>query len=224
MPMQLPASWKPVLAGELEQPYFRALERFLEAEREREEVFPAPEDVFAALALTPWDRVRVLLLGQDPYHDVGQAHGLCFSVRPGVRPPPSLVNIFKELHADLGTPLAKTGCLIPWARQGVVMLNAVLTVRAHAANSHKGQGWEQFTDAVIRKVNERPDPVVFVLWGGYAKKKRALIDEARHTVIAGPHPSPLSARLWFGTRPFSKINAALEKHGHAPIDWALPAP
>ena len=224
MPLQLPPSWKPILAAELEQPYFHALEQFLEEERAREQVFPPTADVFAALAHTPWPDLRVLMLGQDPYHDVGQAHGLCFSVRPGIKPPPSLVNIYKELHKDLGTPIAKTGCLLPWARQGILLLNAVLTVRAHTPNSHKGRGWEQFTDAIIRRVNARPDPVVFVLWGGYAKKKLPLIDQTRHTVIAGAHPSPLSARLWFGSRPFSQINAALLKHGPPPIDWALPAP
>ena len=219
--MKLPASWKPILSAELEQPYFHDLQKFLEKERKTQEVFPAEKDVFSALELTPWDEVSVLLLGQDPYHDVGQAHGLCFSVLPGVKPPPSLANMYKELNADLGTPIPKTGCLIPWAKQGMVMLNAVLTVRAHTPNSHKGQGWEQFTDAIIRKVNERPDPVVFVLWGGFAQKKLKLIDAKKHAVIAGAHPSPLSAKLWFGSKPFSKINAALAKHGRAPIDWSL---
>ena len=219
--MKLPASWKPILSSELEQPYFKELEAFLEKERKKEEVFPAEEDVFSALELTPWKDVSVLLLGQDPYHDVGQAHGLCFSVREGVKAPPSLANMYKELNADLGTPIPSTGCLIPWAQQGMVMLNAVLTVRAHTPNSHKGQGWEQFTDAIIKKVNERPDPVVFVLWGGFAQKKLKLIDAKKHTVIAGAHPSPLSAKLWFGSKPFSKINAALKKHGRPQIDWAL---
>ena len=165
----------------------------------------------------------MLLLGQDPYHDTGQAHGLCFSVRPGVPPPPSLVNIFKEMKSDVGCRIPNNGYLVSWAQQGVLMLNAVLTVRAHQANSHKGKGWETFTDAVIRTVSAGPEPVVFVLWGGYAQKKLALIDAARHTVVQSAHPSPLSARNgFFGSRPFSQINAALEKAGTPPIDWQIP--
>lgn len=218
----LPPAWHPVLAAELEQPYFRQLADFVAAERRDHNVFPTPENVYNALAHTPFDRVAVLLLGQDPYHDIGQAHGLCFSVQPGTRPPPSLVNIFKELRDDLGIPVPKEGCLTKWADQGVLLLNAVLTVRAHEPNSHKNKGWEKFTDAVIRKVNDKPDPVVFVLWGGYAQKKAKLIDPTRHTVIQSAHPSPLSAHNgFFGSKPFSQINAALRAAGKPEIDWSL---
>jgi uracil-DNA glycosylase len=220
---ELPGGWSQVLADELEKPYFRELAAFVASERERHEVFPAAPDVYSALAHTPYDRVNVLILGQDPYHDVGQAHGLCFSVRPGTRPPPSLVNIFKELRDDLGVAVPQTGCLTKWADQGVLLLNAVLTVRAHQPNSHKDRGWETFTDAIIRRVNERPDPVVFVLWGGYAQRKQKLIDAGgRHTVIRSAHPSPLSAHNgFFGSRPFSQINAALRAAGKREIDWSL---
>jgi len=219
---ELPGGWSHVLPDELLKPYFRELAAFVADERERHEVFPGVPDVYSALAHTPYDRVNVLILGQDPYHDIGQAHGLCFSVRPGTRPPPSLVNIFKELRDDLGVAVPQTGCLTKWADQGVLLLNAVLTVRAHQPNSHKDRGWETFTNVIIRKVNERPDPVVFVLWGGYAQKKAKLIDDKKHTVIKGAHPSPLSAKLWFGSKPFSKINAALKKHGKPEINWQLP--
>ncbi|WP_437963559.1 uracil-DNA glycosylase [Sorangium sp. So ce260] len=224
MKIDLPESWQRVLAGELEQPYFQQLARFLEAERKAHRVFPAEEDVFAAFKLTPYERVRVLLLGQDPYHDEGQAHGLCFSVRPGVAPPPSLANMYKEALTDLpGFEVPSHGCLTAWASQGVLLLNTVLTVRAHTPNSHKNQGWETFTDAVIRKVNDRPDGVVFVLWGGHAQKKAKLIDGRRHTVVKAAHPSPLSARSgFFGSKPFSTINAALRARGADEIDWRLP--
>jgi len=219
---ELPGGWSQVLADELEKPYFRELAAFVSDERQRHEVFPGVPDVYSALAHTPYDRVNVLILGQDPYHDFGQAHGLCFSVRPGTRPPPSLVNIFKELRDDLGVEIPQTGCLTKWADQGVLLLNAVLTVRAHQPNSHKDRGWETFTDAIIRKVNERPGPVVFVLWGGYAQKKQKLIDATRHTIIRSAHPSPLSAHNgFFGSRPFSQINAALRAAGKAEIDWSL---
>ncbi|WP_437565551.1 uracil-DNA glycosylase [Sorangium sp. So ce542] len=224
MKIDLPGSWQSVLAEELEKPYFQQLTRFLSAEREAHRVFPAEEDVFAAFKLTPYERVRVLLLGQDPYHDEGQAHGLCFSVRPGVPPPPSLANMYKEALADLPDfKVPRHGCLTAWASQGVLLLNTVLTVRAHTPNSHKNQGWETFTDAVIRKVNDRPDGVVFVLWGGHAQKKAKLIDARRHTVIKAAHPSPLSARSgFFGSKPFSTINAALRARGAGEIDWRLP--
>lgn len=224
MEFDLPDSWRRVLAGELEQPYFQQLTHFVEAERKAHRVFPAEEDVFAAFKLTPYERVRVLLLGQDPYHDEGQAHGLCFSVRPGVPPPPSLANMYKEALSDLpGFKVPSHGCLTAWASQGVLLLNTVLTVRAHTPNSHKNQGWETFTDAVIRKVNDRPDGVVFVLWGGHAQKKAKLIDARRHTVIKAAHPSPLSARSgFFGSKPFSTINAALRARGADEIDWRLP--
>lgn len=221
--LELPPAWRPVLAGELDKPYFHKLQEFLAEERRAHKVFPPEEDVFSALELTPYGRVNVLLLGQDPYHDDGQAHGLCFSVRPGVRPPPSLVNMFKELHADVGCKIPRHGYLVPWAEQGMLMLNAVLTVRAHTPNSHKDKGWEQFTDAIIRKVNDKPDPVVFVLWGSYAQKKTKLIDGKRHVILKGTHPSPLSAHNgFFGSRPFSAINAALRQHGKPEINWELP--
>ncbi len=217
----LPASWRAALSREVEADYFQELTQFLEHERAAHEVYPPPEATFAALALTPYDAVRVLLLGQDPYHDVGQAHGLCFSVSPGVRPPPSLGNIFKELAADLGVPPPAGGCLDGWARQGVLLLNTVLTVRAHEAHSHRGRGWERFTDAVIQAVNDRPGRTVFVLWGGPAQKKAKLI-HPRHVVLKAPHPSPLSAYTgFFGSRPFSAINAALRASGEREVDWAL---
>jgi uracil-DNA glycosylase len=219
----LPASWRPALQDEIGKPYFAELARFVADERRSHAVFPPEDEVFAALELTPYDDVEVVLLGQDPYHDDGQAHGLCFSVRPGVRPPPSLVNMFKELQSDVGFRVPNNGYLEPWARQGMLLLNAVLTVRAHTPNSHKNKGWETFTDAVLRAVNDKRDPVVFVLWGGYAQKKAKLIDTSRHTVIQSAHPSPLSARSgFFGSRPFSAINEALRRNGARPIDWQLP--
>jgi uracil-DNA glycosylase len=218
----LPADWRAILADELNEPYFGRLQEFLAEERRAHTVFPPEPDVFNALKLTPYERTNVLLLGQDPYHDDGQAHGLCFSVRPGIKPPPSLVNMFKELRDDLGCSIPKHGYLAPWAEQGVLMLNAVLTVRAHEPNSHKNQGWETFTDAVIRSVNARESPVVFVLWGAYAQKKAKLIDASRHPVLTAAHPSPLSAKKFFGSRPFSAINAALRAAGKPPIDWQLP--
>lgn len=223
MLIDLPSSWQNVLAPQLEQPYFQQLTQFVDAERAQHQVFPPEGDVFNALKLTPYERVNVLILGQDPYHDDGQAHGLCFSVRPGIKPPPSLQNMFKELRDDVGFRIPNNGYLVPWAEQGSLMLNAVLTVRAHQPNSHKNKGWEQFTDAIIRTVNNKPDPVVFVLWGGYAQKKLPLIDTERHTVIQSAHPSPLSARNgFFGSRPFSKINAALEAARKPAVNWQLP--
>ncbi|WP_069816952.1 uracil-DNA glycosylase [Streptomyces sp. TP-A0874] len=219
----LPESWRAVLGQELEKPYFQELSAFLAEERARGPVYPPVEEVFAALEATPYDRVKVLVLGQDPYHGEGQGHGLCFSVRPGVRTPPSLRNIYREMHEDLGHPVPDNGYLMPWARQGVLLLNAVLTVRAGEANSHKGKGWEKFTDAVIGAVARRPEPAVFVLWGNYAKKKLPLIDTDRHAVVQGAHPSPLSARKFFGSRPFSQIDKALADQGHAPVDWRIPS-
>jgi uracil-DNA glycosylase len=222
MDLSLPESWRVALSAEFDKPYFQELTRFVDAERAAHTVFPPEADVFNALRLTPLEEVRVFVVGQDPYHDDGQAHGLAFSVRPGVKPPPSLVNMFKELESDLGVPRPKTGNLEPWAKQGVLLLNTVLTVRAHQPASHKGKGWETFTDAALRAVNDKPDPVVFVLWGGHAQKKAPLIDATRHTVIASAHPSPLSARSgFFGSKPYSKINAALEAAGKPPIDWRL---
>ncbi len=220
----LPPCWRGVLADEIEKPYFQELARFVASERATGQVFPPDDEVFSALDLTPYEDVRVLVLGQDPYHDDDQAHGLCFSVRPGIKPPPSLVNIYKELSSDLGVSTPKSGSLIPWAKQGVLLLNAVLTVRAHTPNSHKDRGWETFTDAVIKKVNEKNPRVVFLLWGAYAQKKAKLIDDKRHTVLKGVHPSPLSARNgFFGSKPFSTINQALEASGSKPVDWSLPA-
>jgi uracil-DNA glycosylase len=221
--MHIPESWQPYLMAETEKPYFTKLEEFVAAERAQYNVFPPDDDVFNALKYTPYEHANVFLLGQDPYHDVGQAHGLCFSVRPGVATPPSLVNIYKELKTDQGCKVPNNGYLVPWAEQGVVMLNAVLTVRAHTANSHKGKGWETFTDAVLQAVAARKTPVVFVLWGGYAQKKLSLIDTTRHTVIQSAHPSPLSAHNgFFGSKPFSKINDALTAAGKSPLDWQIP--
>jgi uracil-DNA glycosylase len=223
MQISLPPSWRELLKTEFEQPYFQMLERFVDRERQEYTVFPPEQDVFSALQLTPYEAVNVFLLGQDPYHDDKQAHGLCFSVRPGIKPPPSLVNMFKELRDDVGFRMPNNGYLVPWARQGILMLNAVLTVRAHQANSHKNHGWETFTEAVIRRVSAKTEPVVFVLWGGYAQKKVGLIDTSRHTIIQSAHPSPLSARNgFFGSKPFSKINAALRQAGKPEIDWQLP--
>jgi uracil-DNA glycosylase len=218
----LPASWLDALRPEFAKPYYRDLIQFVADERSKGPVFPPVEDVFNALKLTPLDQVRVLILGQDPYHDDGQAHGLCFSVRHGVAPPPSLKNIVRELHDDLGCAEPNHGCLEAWARKGVLLLNAVLTVRAHEPASHQRKGWEQFTDAIIRIVNAKSDPVVFVLWGAHAQKKIKLIDTTRHLIIQSAHPSPLSASNgFFGSRPFSKINAFLRDHGLPTIDWQI---
>jgi uracil-DNA glycosylase len=218
----LPESWHGVLGEELDKPYYKELTEFVEEERAKGPVHPPREEVFAALEATPYDRVQVVVLGQDPYHGAGQGHGLAFSVRPGVRIPPSLRNILKELRDELGHPLPDNGCLMPWAQQGVLLLNTVLTVRGGQANSHKSKGWEKFTDAVIRGVAARPDPAVFVLWGSHAQKKLRLIDAEHHAVVPGPHPSPLSPKPFLGTRPFTRIDAAVRAHGHAPIDWRIP--
>ena len=215
--------WNPVLRGEFAKPYWVELQQFVAAERGRTTVYPAHDEVFAALHLTPFAEVKAVILGQDPYHGPDQAHGLCFSVRPGVRPPPSLQNIFKELEADLGISPPSHGCLDSWARQGVLLLNASLTVRAGKAASHQGKGWETFTDEVLRTVNSKPERVVFILWGASARRKKALIVTSRHTVIESPHPSPLSATSgFFGSRPFSRATAALVEAGREPIDWSLP--
>jgi uracil-DNA glycosylase len=223
MQISIPESWHEHIDEEFTKPYFQKLERFVDEERQQYTVFPPEEDVFNAFRYTPYDRVNVLLLGQDPYHDDNQAHGLCFSVRPGIKPPPSLVNMFKELHNDVGFRIPNNGYLVPWAEQGILMMNAVLTVRAHQANSHKNHGWEIFTDTVIRKVSEKPDPVIFVLWGAYAQKKLDLIDTSRHVIVKSAHPSPLSARNgFFGSRPFSAINKALRETGKPEINWQLP--
>ena len=203
---QLPPCWQQELAEEFDRSYFQKLEYFLHQERQLQTIFPPEEEVFAAFELTPYKQVNVLLLGQDPYHDYNQGHGLCFSVRPGIKLPRSLMNIFQEMQGDIGLNIPNHGYLTSWAKQGVLMLNSVLTVRAHEANSHKNKGWEKFTDVVITKVNQKPSPVVFVLWGGYAKKKLKLIDTERHTVIQAAHPSPLSARNgFFGSKPFLQL-------------------
>jgi uracil-DNA glycosylase len=216
--------WNPILRAQLDAPYWKELQAFVAQERSEHAVYPPHSDVFAALHLTPFADVKVLILGQDPYHGPGQAHGLCFSVRRGVQTPPSLVNIYKELRTDLGCPIPTHGNLEHWARQGVLLLNATLTVRAHQAASHQGKGWERFTDSVIAAVNDKSERVVFVLWGAYARKKVPLIDQTRHTVIESAHPSPLSATKFFGTRPFSRANAALTEAGRDPVDWCVPSP
>jgi uracil-DNA glycosylase len=215
--------WNPVLRGEFAKPYWAELQQFVAAERARGVVYPPADEVFAALHLTPYAEVKVVILGQDPYHGPDQAHGLCFSVRRGVPPPPSLQNIFKELEADLGITPPGHGCLDHWARQGVLLLNASLTVRQGRAASHQGKGWENFTDEVLRAVDDKPERVVFILWGASARKKKALVDRSRHVVIESPHPSPLSASSgFFGSRPFSRANAALVEAGRTPVDWAIP--
>jgi uracil-DNA glycosylase len=219
----IPEPWQPVLADEVGKPYYQKLQAFLDQEWKTHKVFPPKELIFSALANTPYDQVSVLLLGQDPYHDDGQAHGMCFSVQPGVRKPPSLVNIFKELHDDLGCKIPNNGYLMPWAQQGVLLLNTVLTVRAHEPGSHKGKGWEKFTDEIIRQVNAKDDRVVFLLWGAPAQKKIKLIDTDRHAIVTAAHPSPLSAsKGFFGSRCFSKTNAALREAGKPEIDWQIP--
>lgn len=212
--------WRPVLQGETEKPYWRELINFVNAERRYAKVFPKTEEVFSALHLTPFKDVRVVILGQDPYHNDGQAMGLSFSVPEGIKLPPSLINIYKELSADIGKEVPKTGDLTHWSEQGVLLLNAVLTVRAHQANSHQGKGWEQFTDAILQAISNKDEHVVFILWGGFARKKKPLIDISKHTIIESAHPSPLSAHNgFFGSKPFSKTNEALESHNQKPIDW-----
>lgn len=219
---RIPEAWRRVLGPALDEPYLDELAGFLEEERARFSVYPPREQVFAALEETPPDEVRVVLLGQDPYYGPGQAHGLAFSVAPGVKPPPSLVNIFKELEADLGCPPPDDGCLLPWARQGVLLLNTVLTVRAGQPGSHRRKGWERLTDALLERVNAGPERVVFLLWGADAQKKRGLIDDSRHVVLETVHPSPLSARRgFFGCGHFSRANAALEEAGRGRVEWCL---
>ena len=214
--------WNPLLRDELAKPYYTQLKEFVRGERERHRVFPPEPEVFTALHETPHAATKVVILGQDPYHGAGQAHGLCFSVRHGVRPPPSLQNIFKELRDDLGTAVPAHGNLTAWARRGVLLLNTTLTVREGQAGSHQGKGWETFTDRIISIVNDKPDPVVFVLWGSHARRKKSLLTNARHSVIESAHPSPLSAHNGFlGSRPFSRINEALEQSGSTAIDWSL---
>ncbi|MBV9927017.1 MAG: uracil-DNA glycosylase [Acidobacteria bacterium] len=220
----IPAGWRGQVGGEPKKDYFRRLAEFVEGERDRFEVYPAADETFQALELTPFRKVSVVLLGQDPYPGPNQAHGLCFSVKPGVALPASLRNIFKELKSDVdGFRIPNNGYLASWARQGVLMLNTVLTVRAGAIGSHRGKGWETFTDAVIEKVNAKKDTVVFLLWGRDAQSKAGMIDEGRHPILRAAHPSPLSARHgFFGTRPFSNANQALRAAGKPEIDWQIP--
>ena len=222
--IKLDDGWKALLTSEFDKPYMKDLKAFLQARRAAGHlIFPKGNEYFHALDLTPPDKVRVVILGQDPYHGEGQAHGLSFSVKPGVRIPPSLVNIYKELRADLGIPPARHGFLEQWAKQGVLLLNSVLTVEMGTAGAHRGKGWEHFTDAVIRAVNDQPHAVVFILWGAYAQKKAAFVDQSRHLIIKSAHPSPLSAHNGFlGSKPFSRANTFLASKGFAPIEWNLP--
>lgn len=224
MDAPLPHSWQQWLGDELEAPYMRALRDFLAREKAaRKVIYPHSSDWFRAFELTPFNQVKVVILGQDPYHGPGQAHGLCFSVRPGVPLPPSLVNIYKELAADLGVRPVGHGNLEPWARQGVLLLNTSLTVEQGNAGSHRGKGWETFTDRAITTINAHAAPSVFLLWGSHARQKKRLIDTRRHLVLESPHPSPLSAhRGFFGNHHFSRANAFLVEHGRDPIDWQLP--
>lgn len=214
--------WLTPLSKEFKKPYYRKLYETVKKEYETRQVFPSPDDIFNAFALTPLANVKAVILGQDPYHNFDQAHGLCFSVKPGVDIPPSLVNIYQELKDDLGYEIPNHGHLNKWAEQGVLMLNTVLTVRAHAANSHHSIGWEEFTDAVIEILNQRDYPIVFILWGKPAQSKKKMLSNPKHFILEAPHPSPFSAdRGFFGSRPFSKTNAFLTEHGIDPIDWKI---
>ncbi len=214
--------WLKVLGPEFRKPYYRKLYETVKEEYNSRVIYPPAEDLFSAYEMTPLSSVKVVILGQDPYHEPGQAHGMCFSVRPGVEIPPSLVNIYQELADDLGCRIPNNGYLVKWAGQGVLLLNTVLTVRAHAANSHRGIGWEEFTDATIRALDAEDRPMVFLLWGRPASLKKSLLNNPKHLILEAPHPSPLSAyRGFFGCRHFSKANAYLEKNGLAPIDWQI---
>ena len=214
--------WLAPLTPEFAKPYYRELYKKVKEEYATHMIFPPSNEVFSAFELTPLADVKVVILGQDPYHNVGQAHGLCFSVKPDVEIPPSLVNIYKELHDDLGCYIPNNGYLVKWAKQGVLMLNTVLTVRAHQANSHRGIGWEEFTNAAIRVLNEQDRPIVFILWGSPAQHKKEMLNNPKHLILEAPHPSPLSAyRGFFGSKPFSQTNAFLEKNGLTPIDWQI---
>lgn len=220
MDVQIESSWKQRLMGEFEKPYFATLTDFVREEYRSGTCYPPGKLIFNAFNLCPFDDVKAVIIGQDPYHGPGQAHGLCFSVNDGVKFPPSLQNIFKEIQSDLGIPVPVSGNLTRWAEQGVLLLNATLTVRAHQAGSHQKQGWETFTDAVIKKVAEERENIVFILWGGYAQKKGAFIDRTCHLVLSSAHPSPLSAyQGFFGNKHFSLTNAYLEQHGKTPIKW-----
>lgn len=214
--------WQEVLGEEFQKPYYRQLREFLKNEYENYTVYPKQEDIFNALQYTPYKDAKTVILGQDPYHGPGQAHGLSFSVKPDVKIPPSLKNIFKEMQADLGCDIPNNGYLVKWAKEGVLLLNTVLTVRKGQAHSHKGKGWELFTDRVIQKLNEREKPVIFILWGKPAQEKGKLIDDSKHFILTSPHPSPFSARKgFFGSRPFSKANELLREQGEEPIDWKI---
>ena len=220
MNVRIDESWKKRLQSEFEAPYFKELTDFVRQEYATTRVYPPGSQMFAAFDACPFEQVKVVILGQDPYHEPGQAHGLCFSVNDGVPFPPSLQNIFKEIHDDLGTPIPTSGNLTRWAQQGVLLLNATLTVRAHQAGSHQNKGWEQFTDAVIHALAQERDHLVFILWGSYAQRKGDFIDRNRHLVLQSPHPSPLSAhRGFFGNRHFSRANEYLQAHGITPIQW-----
>lgn len=219
---EIDSQWQEALKEEFQKDYYHELMAKVSEAYENNQVFPPANEVFNALNLTPLSQVKAVIIGQDPYHDVGQAHGLCFSVKPGVKVPPSLVNIYKELHDDLGCNIPEDGYLVKWATQGVLMLNTVLTVNAHVANSHKGYGWEKFTDAIISKVNEEDRPIVFLLWGAPAQKKKKLLNNPKHLILEAPHPSPLSVyRGFWGCKHFSKTNDFLVKNGIEPIDWQL---
>lgn len=214
--------WLDAVSGEFKKTYYRELFQFVKDEYGKFTIYPNADDIFNAFHFTPLSQVKVVILGQDPYHNTGQAHGLCFSVKPNVEIPPSLVNIYTELHDDLGCDIPNHGYLEKWARQGVLMLNTVLTVRAHQAGSHQGKGWEQFTDAVIEAVNAQDRPIVFILWGRPAQMKKRMLTNPKHLILEAPHPSPLSAfRGFFGSRPFSKTNGFLEANGVLPIDWQI---
>lgn len=214
--------WLPVFQGEFRKPYYKQLYQTVMKEYNTRKIYPAPDDIFNAFQLTPFHKVKAVILGQDPYHGEGQAHGLCFSVKPDVEIPPSLVNIYQELHDDCGCYIPDNGYLTKWAEQGVLLLNTVLTVRAHQANSHRGIGWEEFTDAAIRRLNEEDRPIVFILWGRPAQMKKSMLTNSNHLILEAPHPSPLSAyRGFFGSKPFSKTNEFLEAHGVEPIDWQI---
>ena len=216
--------WLEPLRPEFSKPYYASLYQTVRKEYQTRKIYPPANEIFHAFEATPLSQVKVVILGQDPYHGDGQAHGLCFSVRPDVEIPPSLVNIYQELHDDLGCYIPDNGYLEKWARQGVLLLNTVLTVRAHQANSHRGIGWEQFTDAAIRILNEQNRPIVFILWGRPAQQKEAMLNNPRHLILKAPHPSPLSAyRGFFGSRPFSRTNEFLISHGQEPIDWQIPS-
>lgn len=220
MDVKIESGWKTQLQTEFDKPYFAQLTQFVRAEYATTTCYPPGNLIFNAFNLCPFDKVRVVIIGQDPYHEPGQAHGLCFSVNDGVAFPPSLQNIFKEIHDDLGAPVPESGNLTRWAEQGVLLLNATLTVRAHQAGSHQRRGWEEFTDGVIRQLNQNRDHLVFILWGSYAQKKGAIIDRSRHLVLTSAHPSPLSVyRGFYGNHHFSRANAYLQENGQPPIQW-----